>query len=289
MSTHRTDPAPLPGSDEAYVRAVIDAAMAETRPPLDLPSAALTRGRRLRTRRRVTLAAGVVVASLAVGVSAPWLLAGDDGPVRGSDAVATQPPGPDPVAAAPSGWWDMPSRAMVNRLTEVLPSGVVLVDSGDLEADAPQGGMGRGFINPTVGTSMDGAVVTGNVNLMMWPARTTPVNLEGVGPEETTFQVGVQASRLTCPGDLGPSTTSCTEIRGSGGQPAGRRSTTAMGDLRIIEVVVVSGDGIVYGATANTDDDKWGAESQVTAPRPPLTMAQLEAIVRDQVWTSYQP
>ena len=289
MSTHRTDPAPLPGSDEAYVRAVIDAAMAETRPPLDLPSAALTRGRRLRTRRRVTLAAGVVVASLAVGVSAPWLLAGDDGPVRGSDAVATQPPGPDPVAAAPSGWWDMPSRAMVNRLTEVLPSGVVLVDSGDLEADAPQGGMGRGFINPTVGTSMDGELVTGNVNILMWPARTTPVALEGVGADEATFEVGVQAGWLTCPGNLGPSTTSCTEIRGPGGERTGRRSITAMGDLRILEVVVVSGDGIVYGATANTDDDKWGAESPVTAPRPPLTMAQLEAIVRDEVWTSYRP
>ena len=50
MSTH--DTAPLPGSDEAYVREVLDSAMSGTRPPLDLPSAALTRGRRLRTRRR---------------------------------------------------------------------------------------------------------------------------------------------------------------------------------------------------------------------------------------------
>jgi hypothetical protein len=290
MSTHRTDAAPLPGSDEAYVRDVIDAAMADVPPPLDLPGAALARGRRLRARRRMTAAAVAVAAGLAIGAAGPWLAAGDGAASRGSDLVATQPAAPEPTQPqVPKGWWDMPSRTMVDTLTEMLPAGVVLVGTGDLEADSPQGGVGRGFINSTVGTSMDGGVVTGNVNILMWPARTTPVALEGVGAEEATFQVGVQADWLTCPGNLGPSTSSCTEISGPGGERTGRRSTTVIGDIRILEVVIVSGDGIVYGATANTDDDKWGAESPVTAPRPLLTTAQLEAIVRDEVWTSYRP
>lgn len=290
MSTHRTDAAPLPGSDEAYVRTVIDAAMADARPPLDLPGAALARGRRLRARRRVTVAAAAVAAGLAVGVAGPWLAAGDRAATRSSDLVATQPATPEPsLQQAPRGWWDMPATQMVDTLTAILPEGVVLTASGPLTADTEEGGPADGSINSTLRTSVGGELVTGNVNILMWPARTTPVALEGVGADEATFQVGVQTGWLTCPGNLGPSTTSCTEIRGSGGEPAGRRSTTVMGDLRILEVVVVSGDGIVYGATANTDDDKWGTESPVTAPRPPLTMAQLEAIVRDEVWTSYRP
>ncbi|WP_224279882.1 hypothetical protein [Nocardioides lacusdianchii] len=290
MSTHRTDAAPLPGSDEAYVRTVIEAAMADARPPLDLPGAALARGRRLRARRRVTVAAAAVAAGLAVGAAGPWLAAGGGAATRSSDLVATQPAAPEPgLPQTPSGWWDMPANEMVETLTGILPDGVILTATGPLAGDTEQGGPAHGFINSTLGVSAGGEVATGNVNIMMWPARTAPVALEGVGAEEATFEVGVQDGWLTCPGDLGPSTTSCTEIRGPGGERTGRRSTTVMGDVRIVEVVVVFGDGIVYGATANTDDDKWGAESPITAPRPPLTMAQLEAIVRDQVWTSYQP
>lgn len=290
MSTHRTDSAPLPGSDEAYVRDVIDAAMADARPPRDLPGAALARGRRLRTRRRMSVAAAAVAAGLAVGAAGPWLAAGDGSATRSSDLVATQPAAPEPtLPPTPRGWWDMPATQMVESLTELLPDEVVLTASGRPIADTEEGGPADGSINSTLGTSVGGDLATGNVNMMMWPARTTPVALEGVGPEEATFKVGIRAGWLTCPGNLGPGTTSCTEIRNTGGQPAGRRSITSVGDLRILEVVLVSGDGIVYGATANTDDDTWGVESPVTAPRPPLTMAQLEAIVRDPVWTSYRP
>ena len=259
--------------------------MSGTRPPLDLPSTALTRGRRLRARRRVTLAASVVAASVAVGVTAPWLLSGDD-VVRGDDVVATDPPAPEPRVDVPPGWWDMPSRVMVDKLTAMLPAGVVLVDTGPLEADTPEGGPGQGSINSTVGTSMDGAVVTGNVTVVLgWSSTTRSFTVGGEGPPTAIRGL---PRELSCPGNL-VAPTSCTEIRDEDDGRIGRRSVTALGRVTILEVALTSGDGIVHGAVANTDDNTWSADSPVTSPRPPLTMAQLETLVRDEAWTSWEP
>ena len=42
--------------------------------------------------------------------------------------------------------------------------------------------------------------------------------------------------------------------------------------------------GTVYGATANTLDDKWGRTSPASAEAPPLTLDHLEALLRNDTW-----
>ena len=52
------------------------------------------------------------------------------------------------------------------------------------------------------------------------------------------------------------------------------------------EVVLRRDGGTVYAASANTLDDKWGADSPLSAESPPLTLDDLENLVRNDVWVS---
>lgn len=272
MTIHRSDAGPE--SDEQYVREVIDSAMSGTRPPLDLPSAALVRGRRLRTRRRVAYAAVGVAASILAAAAVPWVVAGGDRSVRGSDVVATQPPAPLPET--PQGWWDLPATDMVSAVEAILPDGVVVTDPGPLEADTPEGGPSSGWIN----AQLEGPAGPGRLNMILYPPPAPAGQYEGID---------------SSPGQVADCSvenaghTACVEIRDADGTVIGRRLTSRWGGTITTEVVLRRDGGTVYAASANTLDDKWDADSPVSAPRPPLTLDDLENLVRNDTWVSYEP
>lgn len=299
-------------TDEQHVREVIDSAMSGTRPPLDLAHSALARGRRLRTRRRVGYAAVGVAASVALAVAVPWVAAGGDRPVRDSNLVATDPPAP--VPPAPQGWWDMPATDMVSAVEAILPDGVVVTDPGPLEADSPEGGPAHGWINP----QLDAPGGPGRLNVILYPdAPQALVVDEGDGtvfvpqgdgpgtgcdapelqgatscveiPEGEEVEAGpATPTGISCDAELS-GRTQCTQIRDDDGTVIGRRLTNRWGGTVMTEVVLRRDGGTVYAASANTLDDKWGAESSRTADRPPLGLDQLEDLVRNDVWVSYVP
>lgn len=276
MTTYRFDAAPTPESDEQLFREIIDSAMSGTRPPLDIPAAALARGRRLRARRRITIASGAVAAGVLVGVAGPWLVSGgtEAGPVAHDGAVAPQTPtsAPTPLSPtpgrAPAGYWDMPAADMVVALEEILPDGVMVEDPGSLVEDTPEAGPASGYLHSTLASSIG----NGDINVMMYPA----------------LDAARLDAQVSCPGNL-VSPLSCTEVVDVNGTHIGRRSTTRTGDVTVFAVVLTIGDGVVYAAAANTVDRKWSTASPVTAPRPLLTMDQLVGLARDEAWTSYRP
>lgn len=291
MMIHRTDALPTPESDEQYVRDVIDSAMSGTRPPHDLPSAALARGRRLRTRRRLTIASGAVTAGVLAAVAGPWLLSGTagDGQFAGSDSVATEPPPSLSTAVpgqVPPGYWQMPATEMVSTVEAILPDGITVTDPGPLEADTEEGGPASGYIVPVV----TGPGGVGQVNVMLYPApsveQITPSSDPGSAQAEV--QPGGADGDISCPGNLA-ARAQCDELTAPDGTLVGRRSSTTFGEVTTFEVVLRREGGTVYAAAANTLDRKWGRQSPASAETPPLTLAQLEALVRNDAWTSYRP
>ncbi|MCF6376950.1 hypothetical protein L2K70_04985 [Nocardioides KLBMP 9356] len=259
-------------TDEHYVREVIDSAMSGTRPPSDLPSIALARGRRLRTRRRASYAAAGIAAIALAGLAGPWIAAGGDRPVRDGDLIATQPPAP--VHPAPKGWWDMPATDMVAAVEAIAPDGVTVTDPGPLEADTPEGGLAHGSISPMLVTTGG----PGRLNVILSP-----------GPAEDMGQIGMDR-RIGCGGESSSDRTRCEELLDAAGNVVGHRLSARWFDGVVINEVVLRRDGgTVYAAGANSLDDKWSEDSPVSAARPPLSLDDLENLVRNDVWVSYEP
>lgn len=275
-------------TDEQRVREVIDSAMAGTRPPHDLAPVALARGRRLRIRRRAGYAAAGITASVAlavaVAVAAPWVAAGGDRPVRGGDLVATQPPSPAPVPPARKGWWDMPATDMVAAVEAILPDGVVVTEAGPLEADTPEGGPASGWIAP----QLAGTSGPGGLNLILYAGTTfltTCLDCHSGGRGATVSPT----PGVGCGGEFSSDRARCEELVDDQGQVIGRRLTERWTDAIVINQVVLRRDGgTVYAASVNTLDDKWRVDSPLSADRPPLTLDQLEDLVRNDVWVSYR-
>lgn len=298
MTVQRHDAAPMPESDEQHVREVIDSAMSGSRPSVDLTAGALHRGRRLRTRRRLGAAAGAVAASVLAAAAAPWWLgagAGAGGQVATDGTVASPAPAPTELPVeAPEGYWDMPSVEMVRTLEAILPDGVEVTDSGSLVADTEEGGPAKGFINSTLGTEVDGELVHGNINVMMWPdVQTWTAALDEPLPDRdeptvVTEEERAEVDRLGCDAPLGHFAR-CHEIRDRDGTLVGRRSVLESAGLRTLEVTLSRDGGMVYAAVVNTVDDKWGTDSPLTAPAPLLTMEQLVALAENDAWVSHRP
>ena len=83
--------------------------------------------------------------------------------------------------------------------------------------------------------------------------------------------------------------TECAQIRDDDGTVVGRRLTNRSGGTVVREVVLRRAGGTVQVASANTLDDKWDADSPLSAESPPLTLDDLENLVRNDVWVSYEP
>jgi hypothetical protein len=260
-------------ADEALVREALQHATEElSAPVLRLASEATVRGRRLRLRRRVTLAAATVCAASAVVV--PLVVALGDNPARDAD-VASDPsvslPDPLPVSDVP-GWWDMPATEMLRRLEDATPARLtytepVLTNEGENGPGEPVGVM-RGWMAADVVADGDTA---GGINVLLYAPG------------------ALSRDQWTCPGNLA-APDRCSEITDDTDVPVGRVSVTTTGRITIREVVLRQDDGgLVYVAASNSADDKWGGSSVPASEQVPLSMAELLDIAGHRQWTTYEP
>ena len=189
---------------------------------------------------------------------------------RADDLVATQPPVPLPQQ--PAGWWDMPATSMIHAVETILPDGVVVIDRGSVGVGTPDGDLASSSIDP----DLEGPAGPGSINIILYP-----------GPAQGTGEIGTDVE-AGCGGVRTSNRARCEELLDTAGDVIGRRLTERWsGGVVINEVVLRRDGGTVYSASANTLDDKWGADSPRSASRPPLTLDQLEDLVRNDVWVSY--
>lgn len=240
---------------------------------------------------------------------------------------ASEPPVEPEILAqpAPKGWWDMPATEMLEVLEDTLPEGVSVSSPGPVTADTPEGGPAQGWIRPNLAFP-EGA---GALNVILTPNPPDSVTLvpePGPDGEMTGVPTAGSATRDVCvsptPADGGSDsdagectelsdedfivveaegttdiscdaewtgTTDCVQLYDEAGEVIGRRLVNITDGIIHHEVVLRRQGGTVYAASANTTDDKWGEGSPATAERPPLSLDQLEELVRDDVWTSYTP
>jgi hypothetical protein len=166
----------------------------------------------------------------------------------------------------------MPSAEMVAAVEAILPDGIMVTAPGPLEADTPEGGPADGWINAYV----DASGGPGRLNVILSP-----------GPAPDLGQVGMDID-ISCDEEFS-GRTECAQIRDEEGTVIGRRLTNTSGAVVVREVVMRRAGGTVQAASANTLDDKWDADSPLSGERPPLTLDDLENLVRNDVWVSHQP
>jgi hypothetical protein len=294
----RTDPLLLP--DEADLRDLLERTLSGTTAPPEIGPHALRLGRRLRTRRRVCLAASAVVASAVAALILPAALGGGSAtvvdPAGEPSSSATTPTRESPADENTDGWWSMPATDMVSAVEAILPDGVTVTSSGPLIADTPDGGPAVGWINATVA----GPSGPGRLNVMLFPtiadaptaigsatpSATASTTESATDPSAEDVETGVgdgQASYLSCAAEH-TGRTECTQLRNEIDEIIGRRLINHSGPIDTFEVTLLREGGIVYAAAANTLDDKWGRQSTASADQPPLTLDQLEDLVRNDTW-----
>jgi hypothetical protein len=281
----RTDD--LLGPHEAELRDLLERTMSGTTAPTSIGPHALRHGRRLRARRRVGVTAGAVAASAVAVLILPGGLGGGSAtvvdPAGEPSSSATAPTSePSVPSERPDGWWNMPSVDMVSTAEAILPDGVTVTSPGPLTADTEEGGPGAGFVNAIV----SGPAGPGRLNVMLLPT----VASATTGPENDASGDGTemadgdgQASYISCAAEH-TGQTQCTQLRNANGAVIGRRLVNRSGGVVMNQVSLRRNGGIVYAAAANTIDDKWGAESPASAAQPPLTLDQLEDLVRNDTW-----
>jgi hypothetical protein len=263
--------------DERALRDVIDQSMTGVVGPAErIRENARNQGRLLRTRRRAGTALGLAAIAGVAAFSLPQLVGGSTAGADGSPPYAVQPSATQSVPASPGdaeGWWDVPAPEMLDRLETLLPADTHVVASQVMNEDRAPGeayGPMHGYLlADLISVASHGP---GGLNLML--------SAPG-GPAAT--------QRISCPGNL-VHPDQCTELRDADGRHYGRTSVWTSQGVTILEVVVkVAYGGLVYLATSNSSDDKWGAGSTVTADETPLSMAELRAIVEDPTWTAWTP
>lgn len=313
MSIKYDQPAPTPESDEQFVRDVLDNAMSETRAPHHLPITALAMGRRQRARRRLSVTAATVAASVLVVSTAPALVrnATGTGDAPGGTQVASdggqtsQAPSQDPapsstptpatdfkIADSPPGWWDMTVQQMEQIGVASLPEGVVVDESRSLNDDVSPADRSAFYTALRADADADGQPSTGQFDIRL-AHKMNPVFLVGPPKRDGTGDRYTYVDDLTCAvllaaASAGEDVVSCEEILDSGGEVIGRRSKEIYGPAGSVhlEVDLRRDGGVVTGTVSNTSASPDGI---AISPEAPLTLDQLEAIVRDDAWTSYRP
>ena len=161
---------------------------------------------------------------------------------------------------------------MIHAVETILPDGVVVIDPGSVGVGTPDGDLASSSIDP----DLEGPAGPGSINIILYP-----------GPAQGTGEIGTDVE-AGCGGVRTSDRARCEELLDTAGDVIGRRLTERWaGGVVINEVVLRRDSGTVYAASANTRDDKWGADSPRSASRPPLTLDQLEDLVRNDVWVSY--
>jgi hypothetical protein len=247
----------------------LDQTLADLDVPTDrLRAGAMTRGRVLRRRRRAVGALGAAaVCVLAVGLALPSLAGTGDA----DDRVAHDTSAPDPVR--PAGWWDMPGGVMRDRLAELLPAGMRVIDANLGNEELAPGEKPSGGWVAIVVADEDGPA--GSLNVLLYP----PFDDDGAFARDV----------LTCPGnyEAGPGV-DCTEVRDADGGVVGRGVRWVHEDVVNLEVTRLLPDGgIVYAASSNSSDDKPGVGSSTDRVRPPVGLSGLGRIAEDATWQAW--
>jgi hypothetical protein len=263
-------------TDETRVREVLHRATDDLGAPVhQLTEAAAIGGRRLRRRRRAVAAAGAVCVAVLVAVPVAVTLGGT-GASRTSgfasdpgSPTATASPTPIPLPEE-ARWTRMPATTMLTELKRLMPDGMSLADPITTNADAAPGERERLLRSWLMARVVVDGHTAGAVNVLLMPP-------------------GEASNWTTCPGNL-DSPDSCTELTEADGTTIGRRSTSTMGDVTVLEEVLRGpGGGLVYVAATNSDDDKWGADSTIASDTVPLTIEQVDAIASAEAWTTWEP
>jgi hypothetical protein len=260
------------------LRERFDRDLADLRPPRGLESAVLTRGRRLRTRRRAGQAGGALVAMAAGAVVTVAVLGGAGDTPTDPGRFATDPPpvsSPDATRPQPIGWWSMPAKHMLAVLEDALPDGVT-VTASHLFMETETGlekatGSLSGILTAETGP--------GAFQILLYPPQPEAAVPAGQGGEPTF------AWRMRCR----PHMTTCSPLLDESGTVVGRVSTDTEQGTTYTDAFVLGPDGGALAFyVADSSGEKPGYEDP-SASEPPLTTDQLVALARDADWTSYVP
>ncbi|HXH79891.1 hypothetical protein [Nocardioides sp.] len=277
------------GQHEAELHDLLERTVNAVPVPVGLAPSALQHGRRLRTRRRAGLAAsfaaGTAAAAVAAALIVPNALGGSVSsidPAGGpTSATASEPPEPPARVDWPAGWWDMLAPDMVAAVGAILPDDVVVRSSGPLIADTAEGGVALGYIAPRLtGPTGPGTLyltLLPNVDFLTAPG--LPVTTPTTGPAPSLSD----ADALSCPANLS-TRVQCEVLRAPDGTVSGRRSSTTSGLITNLEVVLQRDGGTVYAAAINNLDGGSDGQPGASADEPPLTLDQLEDLVRNDTW-----
>ncbi|WP_182523432.1 hypothetical protein [Nocardioides dongkuii] len=274
----------------------------------DVAARAMARGRRQRTRRRLSYAAGGIAAATALVLAVPTFAT--DGPERGQDpsgptmaadpaatsstsaSPTTAPPGTggaavDECGATGTGWWSKPTTQIQADLSALLPEGTRIGDS-----EEPVTGMWEG--NLVAGDDADFASLT----LLPPPGVLGPVRtLEEVsrlgrcgGGANEPMQAVKPCEELT-------NHLACEEIRSDDGTLVG--VVTEHAEETIVDGREQPTDRTYFMAVAAGPDgghvelyvaEGTRADRPLTvhdpADEPALTLDQVREIVADPVWIS---
>jgi hypothetical protein len=265
-------------------------------PAARISAGAIARGRRLRRRRRAAAVVGAAALVGVVGAGLPHVLGGESADRSREASYTDRTAAVDPAESHGEerrGWWSMPATEMTAHLTDLLPRGTRMI-AARTHSEEPGDDQREwtGFLVAHLDTPASSG--PGGVNLYVTPPDTPTGDPQAPGgPARPGADAPASASirdSLRCPGDLDEHVVSCQVLRDNRGRRIGRLSRIELGDVVLLAAVMRTTDGgAVHIDASNSTDDKWGLGSRRTADQPPLTLAQLRAIVADPVWTGFVP
>ncbi len=296
--------------DGADLRALMERTISPLSAPDEVGPVALTRGRRLRNRRRAGVGIAGLVAATAVAAAVVPSLGGSEttAPVASDPTPAPTPvPTPAPPADTPSpgpdvppeewgdvnppGWWDVPSTDMADTLEALLPAGVS-VSSVDTTTEGAE----PGETHPGEG-GLDGVLATGagpgGFQLLLYPPELAPGDVpppvtttDADGNEHTSVYAQAAetyAERTECRASYD----ACDQLRNAAGDVVGRVMSDSQRGTLLYEAFLLGPDGGALNFTVmNSTGEKPGNEAP-SAPTPPLTTGQLADLIQQPAWTAY--
>ncbi len=287
--------------DGADLTAAMERALRDAYPATDPGPAAIAAGRRIQGRRRAALAAtGAAVVAAIVVLAVPLVGGATESTVDRTGGVAAADPSPTPDPATPTtadpddpfdvelprGWWDMPADQMLAELEDRLPAGVRIVDADPLG----EGRNGTGAVDVLI----EGPDGTGRLSLMLRPRQLTADEIPD--PVTTTDADGNEVTSVMAEGvpyarNIGcrDSYLACEFLENAAGERIGDVSTELDGGTTYHNADLLGPDGGAINLyVADSTGEKPGYEPP-SAAAPPLTFAQVRALVLDPIWTSYRP
>lgn len=229
----------------------------------------MTRGRRRLARRRAVAVTGSVLALATVGVAGGYAT-GSLGPDEGkaSAAAPATPTAPESVAAG-----NVTEEQMIETFKGLLPEGRTTREEGSGTTEAPE--RPDGPKGPLQGPHVSLVFDDGGGAAAM-----------GLGVSVVDPAGKSAADAVTCPSQAFVQHDACTEETLSDGSRymlfQGYEYPDRREDTKLWRATLITSEGVMVDAS------EWNAPAQkgveVSRPAPPLTAAQMKALVTDQAW-----